>query len=504
MEQSDFSFWMLLLQLFAVSILALLVAGAIALVLMYVVDIRQKRHAIRRNFPVVGRFRYFFEHLGTFFRQYFFAMDREEMPFNRAQRSWVYRAAKNLNNTVAFGSTADAGAPGAIIFTPDPFPQIGNDKQSKPAVIGPGSRFPYAASSFFNVSAMSFGAISEAAVRALSRGCAESGCWLNTGEGGLAPYHLSGECDLVFQIGTAKYGVRDEQGGLNDEKLREVASHEQVKMFEIKLSQGAKPGKGGILPATKVSDEVARIRGIPAGKASISPNTHSDIHNVDELLDQVNHIRELTGKPVGFKLVVGGLAFFDQFSEAVLRRGLDQAPDFITIDSGDGGTGAAPQSLMDHAGLTIRESLPGVIDKLAEYGLRERIKIVAAGKLITPVDVAWALCVGADFVVSARGFMFALGCIQAMECNKNTCPSGVATQNPELQRGLDVHDKAVRVAHYVSNMMGEVGIIAHSCGVSCPGDLTRTHARIVIAPGQSQSLESYYARVNHKNPTAAL
>ena len=504
MEQASFSFWMLFLQIFAVAILALLVIAAIAIAWMYVADVRQKRHTIRRNYPVIGRFRYFFEHLGEFFRQYFFAMDREEMPFNRAQRSWVYRAAKNLNNTVAFGSTANAGAPGAITFIPHPFPAPDTHQVSEPVVIGPNCRLPYAARSFFNVSAMSFGAISEAAVRALSRGCAEAGSWLNTGEGGLSPYHLSGGCDLMFQIGTAKYGVRDEQGGLNDDKLLEIASHENVKMFEIKLSQGAKPGKGGILPAVKVSEEIASIRGIPEGVASISPNAHPDINNVEDLLDSVNHIRELTGKPVGFKLVVGGLRFFDELCEAILRRGLEQAPDFITIDSGDGGTGAAPQSLMDYAGLTIRESLPGVIDKLAGYGLRERIKVVVAGKLITPVDVAWALCVGADFVVSARGFMFALGCIQAMQCNKNTCPSGVATQDPELQKGLDVTDKAARVAHYVANMVSEVSVIAHSCGVAEPSELNRSHAHIVTAPGQSQSLDSYYARVNHKSPSASL
>ena len=505
MEQADFSFWILLLQIFAVAILALLVIGAVVMAWMYVVDVRQKGHTIRRNYPVIGRFRYYFEHLGEFFRQYFFAMDREEMPFNRAQRSWVYRAAKNTNNTVAFGSTANAAAPGTILFVPHPFPSL--DTHRRPAesiIIGPHCRSPYSARSFFNVSGMSFGAISEAAVRALSEGCATAGSWLNTGEGGLSPYHLSGGCDLVFQIGTANYGVRDDAGNWSDAKMLDIAAHEQVKMIEIKLSQGAKPGKGGILPAVKVSEEIALIRGIPAGQASISPNGHPDIRNVEDLLDRITHIRQLTGKPVGFKLVVGGKRFFEQLFEAILRRGIEHAPDFMTIDSGDGGTGAAPQSLMDHAGLTIRESLPGVIDKLAEYGLRERIRVIVAGKLITPVDVAWGLCVGADFVVSARGFMFALGCIQAMQCNKNTCPTGVATQDPELQKGLDVGNKAARVAHYVANMVEEVTVIAHSCGVDEPSQLNRSHAHMVIGPGQSEALDSYYARVGSKGAPIAV
>jgi glutamate synthase domain-containing protein 2 len=339
------------------------------------------------------------------------------------------------------------------------------------------------------------------ATLALSGGAARAGCWLNTGEGGLSPYHLDGGCDLVFQIGTAKYGVRDGQGRLSDERLRELAAHEQIKMFELKLSQGAKPGKGGILPGIKVTEEVARIRGIPVGHDSISPNGHPEVRNVEQLLDMLGHIRAVTGKPVGFKLVIGGGGFLDELCRAVLRRGLEQAaPDFITLDSGDGGSGAAPQSLMDHAGLGIRETLPAVVDTLREYGLRERIRVIAAGKLILPVDVAWALCVGADFVVSARGFMFALGCIQAMQCNRNTCPTGITTHNPDLQRGLDPADKTARVAHYVANMVKEVGVIAHSCGVRSPRDLRRTHARIVTEFGQSESLDRYYAKAAVQNP----
>ncbi len=502
MADYGLSIWILGLQVFAVGVLTLLVMGVLAIIWMYVHDVRQKRHAILRNFPVIGRFRYFFEHLGHFFRQYFFAMDREEMPFNRAQRSWVYRAAKNIDSTLAFGSTANLAAPGAVLFVPEVFPTLEEDAVlAGPLLIGPHCANPYLARSFFNVSALSYGAISKVATLALSGGAARAGCWLNTGEGGLSPYHLDGGCDLVFQIGTAKYGVRDAQGRLSDERLRELAAHQQIKMFELKLSQGAKPGKGGILPGLKVTEEVAHIRGIPVGHDSISPNGHPEVRNVAQLLDMIAHIRAVTGKPVGFKLVIGGTGFLDELCLEVLRRGPEgAAPDFITLDSGDGGSGAAPQSLMDHAGLGIRESLPAVVDTLREYGLRERIRIIAAGKLILPVDVAWALCVGADFVVSARGFMFALGCIQAMQCNRNTCPTGVTTHNPDLQRGLDPADKAARVAHYVANLVREVGVIAHSCGVPSPRDLQRSHARIVTEFGQSEPLDRYYAKAAAQNP----
>jgi len=469
---------------------------------MYIVDSLQTKHAIRKNFPVVGRFRYFFERLGEFFRQYFFAMDREEMPFNRAKRSWVYRAAKNVDDTLAFGSTKSISEPGAVLFVTHPFPTLAEDSAvAKSMIIGPYCRQPFTTSSFFNVSAMSFGAISQPAVCALSRGAAMAGCWVNTGEGGLSPHHLQGGADIVFQIGTAKYGVRDEAGKLDDEKLLAIAAHPQVKMFEIKISQGAKPGKGGILPGIKVTEVIAMTRGIPIGEDSISPNGHADIRTVGQLLTVLNHIRELTGKPVGFKLVVGGTGFFDELCQTIRQRGVEQfAPDFISIDSGDGGTGAAPQSLLDSAGLSIRETLPMVSDKLLEHGLRDRIGLIAAGKLITPTDVAWALCAGADFVVSARGFMFALGCIQAMQCNKNTCPTGVTTHDKNLQQGLDPADKATRVANYVANMEKEVGTIAHSCGVSEPRQLSRHHARIVTELGQSVPLDVLYRKQAKDNP----
>ncbi len=487
---------------FAIVILLLLVVALVVVVWMYIADVRQTQHTIKRNYPVIGRFRYIFEHLGQFFRQYFYAMDREEMPFNRAQRSWVYRAAKKVDGTLAFGSTVNTHQPCTVLFVAHPFPTLTEDSASaSPVTVGPYCREPYTTDAFFNISAMSFGAISRPAVQALSHGAAKSGCWLNTGEGGLSPYHLEGGCDLVFQIGSAKYGVRDKQGHLDDARLKAIAEHAQVKMVEIKISQGAKPGKGGILPAVKVTEEIASTRGIPVGEDSISPNGHPDIRNVDQLLDRIQHIRELTGKPVGFKLVVGGTSFFDDMCAAIVHRGArEAAPDFISIDSGDGGTGAAPQSLLDYAGLNIRETLPLVIDKLKEYDLKGRISVIASGKLITPVDVAWALCVGADFVVSARGPMFALGCIQAMQCNKNTCPTGITTHDPSLQKGLDPALKADRVANYVLSMEQEVGVIAHSCGVREARELSRRHARIVTELGQSVPMDEFYSKAAEQNP----
>jgi len=462
---------------------------------MYIADVTQTAHAIRRNYPVIGRFRYLFEKLGKFFRQYFFAMDREELPFNRAERTWVYQAAKNVDTTGAFGSTRDLRPPGTLLFVSCPFPTLDVDAAPVGEVtIGPDCEHPYTTSNLFHISGMSYGAISRPAVQALSSGAHMAGCWLNTGEGGLSPYHLEGGADLVFQIGTAKYGVRDAAGRLSDDRLREVAAHPQVRMFEIKLSQGAKPGKGGILPAIKVTEEVARIRGIPVGKDSISPNRHPEIDSVEELLDMIVHVRNVTGCPTGFKTVIGAYGWLDKLFQAIERRGAGSAPDFITIDSADGGTGAAPMSLLDYMGLPIWESLPMVADMLEKHGLKQRIRLIASGRLINPAEVAWALCVGADFVVSARGFMFALGCIQAMQCNRNTCPTGVTTHDPDLQKGLDPALKSVRVANYARAIEREVGVIAHSCGVHEPRQLRRFHARIVTGPNRSVSLEEFYAR----------
>lgn len=480
--------WLTTIFIFVVGVFILFLMG------VYLSDVTQTKQAIRRNYPVIGHFRYFFEHMGMFFRQYFFAMDREEMPFNRAQRSWVYRASKNIDNTIAFGSTRDLRPSGTVLFVNTPFPTMGKDAvKQKPVDIGKGyCEIPFTTASIFNISGMSYGAISKPAVLALSLGAKRAGAWMNTGEGGLSPYHLQGGADIVFQIGTAKYGVQNSDGSLSDEKLRDIASHQQVKMFEIKISQGAKPGKGGILPGEKVTEEIANIRHIPVGSDSISPNRHPEIKTNDDLMNMIHHIRKITGKPVGFKVVLGGNGWIDQLCHDINERGLDYAPDFITVDSADGGTGAAPMSLMDYVGLPIIESLPLLINTLIKNKLRDRIKVISSGKLINPPDIAWALCVGADFITSARGFMFALGCIQALQCNKNTCPTGITTHDKKLQRGLNPMHKAERVYNYATNMVHEVGVIAHSCGVRTPSELNRSHARIVQDNGLSLPLDDIY------------
>lgn len=459
----------------------------------FIIDVTQTRNAIRRNFPVLGRFRAFFEFFGEFFRQYFFAMDREEMPFNRHQRNWVHRAATDESNTVAFGSTRDLRPTGTLLFINSPFPTLEESVvKVTPLVFGPYCAKPYSTTSLFNISAMSYGAISRPAVRALSRGAAAAGCWLNTGEGGLSPFHLEGGCDLIFQIGSAKYGVRDEAGQLSDQRLSEIAANEQVRMFEIKLSQGAKPGKGGILPGIKVTDEIAAIRGIEPGQDSLSPNRDPDLETIDDILDRIEHIRRVTGKPVGLKTVVGFKGWLMRLFETSLARGLESAPDFITIDGAEGGSGAAPMGLIDYMGLPIHESLPLVVDMLVRLGLKDRIKVIASGKLITPPDAVWAYCVGADVVVSARGFMFSLGCIQAQQCDKDTCPTGITTHNPRLQRGLVVAEKAQLVTNYVRNINKGIRLICHSCGAHEPSELGRDHCRIVMPNGRSAPLDEIY------------
>jgi glutamate synthase domain-containing protein 2 len=474
------------------TLIAFVLLALVAVV--FVRDITQKKHTVLRNYPVIGHLRYWMEELGEYFRQYFFMNDREEMPFNRATRGWVYRLAKDEGGVIGFGSTNDTTAPGSILFVNAPFPVLEEDRlPTPPLTVGEGScRHPFEAKSLVNISGMSFGAISEPAVRALSRGAAAAGCWMDTGEGGLSPFHLEGGCDIIMQIGTANYGIRDAEGRFSPERAREIAAHPQVKAFEIKLSQGAKPGKGGVLPAAKVTEQIAAIRGIPPHVDSISPNRHHGIANVDQLLDAIARVRDLTGKPVGVKTAIGGWEFMNEFAEAILRRGPDCAPDFLAIDGGEGGSGAAPQALMDHMALPITEALPRVVDVLIESGLKRHIRVIAAGKLVTSARAAWALCVGADFVNTARGFMFSLGCIQALRCHMNTCPTGVTTHNKRLQRGLVVQEKYLRVANYALNMAREIDMIAHSCGCRHARELRREHVRMVQPAGQSIALNMLY------------
>lgn len=484
----------------ALNILATLFIVVIGLVVLmvaafYVLDRTQSRDAIRHNYPVIGRFRDLFTHLGEFFRQYFFALDREEMPFNRAERDWIYKSAKGRNNTVPFGSTRNLSLAGTPIFVNCAFPKLDDEASNPPAVLfGPHTQNPYKASSIINISGMSYGSLSAPAVSALSHGAQKADCWMNTGEGGLSPYHLEGGADIIFQIGTAKYGVRDEKGGLSDMKLAELTARPEVKMVEIKLAQGAKPGKGGILPASKVTAEIAKIRGIKKGQPSISPNRHPEVDSVEDLLDFVDRIRTVSGLPTGFKTVIGAYGWIYELCDEIERRGVEYAPDFITVDGGDGGTGAAPMSLMDNVGLPLKQALPTLVDILERRGLKDRIKVIASGKLVTPAEVAWAYCAGADMVLTARGFMFSIGCIQALRCHSNTCPTGVTTHKKHLQAGLDPKVKAEFVASYVEKMRKDVAMIAHSCGAAHARDLKRHHVRIVQPDGTSIPLDEIFRR----------
>jgi glutamate synthase domain-containing protein 2 len=458
--------------------IALLVLAAVSAGIfgVYLHDKRQTNHTILRNFPVIGHVRYFAETWGEYMRQYQYLPDWAERPFNRLERSWVYRSAKGVSNLVSFGSE---NIP-SFVFRNAAFPVLEEEKRPYPGKLigvatGPGAcEYPFVAKNFFNISGMSYGALSFAAVTALSRGAKLAGVWMSTGEGGLSKFHLEGGGDIVMQIGTAKYGVRELDGSLSESRIREIAAYPQIRMFEVKLAQGAKPGKGGILPANKVTAEIAAIRGIPEGQDSISPNRHRDIGSVHELGEFIHRVRSLSGKPVGVKFVVGGTEFVTEWF-ADCKANPEHCPDYVHVDGGEGGTGAAPASLADYVGLPITQALPIVADVREQYGLTERIRIVAAGKLVTPDKVAWALCMGADFVSSARGFMFSLGCIQAMKCGSGNCPTGVTAVDPKLIRGLDPTDKAVRVSKYAKRMQDEVEIIAHSCGLHNASEFQPQH-----------------------------
>lgn len=464
-------------------ITGLIVLSSLAALALY--DFFQPHNAVLRNFPLLGHFRYILSFSGEFFRQYWGALDREEKPFNRAQREWMNRASDNNLHKVSFGSTKDLRAPGQFKLIAGHNFLLKEEAIATPAItFGPYAKRPYTTSAFLHISAMGFGPLSGPAVEALSLGAEKAGIWMNSGESGVSKYHFAGKCDVVYQIGTGKVGVKDSDGNLSDEKLRHFAEHPQIKMFEIKVTQGAYPGMGGYLPAVKMTPEVAKQRGVEPYKDSPAPERHKDIKTAADLLNMVNRIRTVTGLPVGFKTVFGREEWWEELADEIHHRGIESAPDYIVIDGAEGGTGAGMLAWMDSMDLSIRESLPRVVDKLIEHGLKERIKILASGKLVMPGDVAWALAMGADAVYTARGFMFALGCIQALRCAENTCPVGIAAHNKYLQRGIVPESKAARVARYARNIQEEVEGLARSCGVAHPRLLRREH---VLMTGEARS-----------------
>tara|TARA_Y100001960_G_scaffold328546_1_gene417595 strand:+ start:21136 stop:22617 length:1482 start_codon:yes stop_codon:yes gene_type:complete len=467
-----------------------LVIGLIALaiiavlVITWFIDSSQTKHSLRRNFPVLARGRWFMEYIGHFFRYYMVANDREERPFNRTDRTWGYKAAKGNNTTEAFGSTLDLkDIEYSFINSPYPFiPQTEEDNLPSAITYGEKTKNPYTTQSRINISGMSYGALSDVAVLSLSKGAHKGNFLMNTGEGGLSKFHKDGNAPLIFQIGTAKYGCGNEDLTINTDKLALLAKNDQIKMFEIKLSQGAKPGKGGILPADKVTKEIAEARGIQEGTASISPNRHVEVDSDETLLELIFKVKKYSEKPTGIKFCLGTPEHLDSLFELMnekkqLEDGHLYIPDFITLDSSDGGTGAAPMAHMDAMGMNIKHSLPILIAKLNEYNLRSDIKVIASGKLITPVQAAWAFSCGVDSINIGRGFLFSLGCIQARVCNKNKCPTGITTHNKKYTKGLIPEDKYQRVYNYHKTLTKELMGIAHSCGVKGFDKLNSKHIR---------------------------
>lgn len=427
------------------------------------IDLVQKKQAIRRNFPVLGRMRYLLELIRPEIFQYFIESDKEGVPFDREHRSLVYQRAKNVRDTTPFGTKMDVYAPG--------YEWVNHSLQAKHidatnmrvTVGGPDCRQPYSCS-LLNISAMSFGSLSKNAILAFSGGAKLGQFAHNTGEGGLSPYHLEGGGDLIWQIGTGYFSCRDEHGNFSPSKFAEKAALPNVKMIEIKLSQGAKPGHGGILPAAKVTAEIAEIRGVPMGKDVLSPPTHSTFSTPIGLLEFVRQLRDLSGgKPIGFKLCVGRRREFLAICKAMVKTGI--TPDFITVDGGEGGTGAAPLEFSNHIGAPLIEGLIFVHNALVGYSLRGRIRILASGKVSSGFSMLKRLAIGADIIMSARAMMMSIGCIQALKCNSNHCPVGIATQDRHLMAGLDPTDKSVRAAsfhkqtiHSLAEMLGALGL----------------------------------------------
>jgi glutamate synthase domain-containing protein 2 len=470
--------------------IVLIVLGFVLLALaaIGVRDLMQKKHAVTRNFPVIGHFRYFFEELGQPLRQYFFSGDLEERPYNRVTRSWVYASAKGQNNFVGFGSQVDHHEPGRMHILPSMYPTLTQDSTElpRPRVIGASRAQPYHPRRFANISGMSFGALSANAIRALSRGAALSGCYMSTGEGSLSPYHVEGGADILYQIGPAKFGCRRPDGRFDDEKAARILALPQVKLVEIKLSQGAKPGKGGVLPKEKITEEIAAIRGIPLGQDCHSPNRFEEFDDAGSLLDFVERVRRLTGKPIGLKMVVGSAAEIEELCAEIQARG--DGPDFIAVDGKEGGSGAAPLALADYVGLPLVDGLTAVDNALRRHGLRDDVTLIASGKIATGGEVATHIALGADLVHIGRGFLFSIGCIQALRCHTNTCPAGVTTQNQWLQSGLDPADKGARVSNYSLALERDLQMITHACGLHHPSELHRGHVVVNISPGVRKSL----------------
>jgi len=449
-------------------------------------DVTQTARAVRRNYPLTGRLRYMLEYIRPEIRQYFIESDDEKLPFSRSQRALVYARSKIQNDKRGFGSLKDMYASDAMWMGHSMRPVEADPKTFRTQVGGPDCRQPYAMS-VFNISGMSFGALSPNAVRALNKGAAKGGFAHDTGEGSISKYHREGGGDIVWQIGSGYFGCRTADGHFDADKFTAQAKDPQVKMIEIKLSQGAKPGHGGVLPAAKVSAEIAATRGVPMGQDCISPAAHSAFQGPEGLLGFVQTLRELSGgKPVGLKLCVGQPQEWLAVVEAMRR--LNVTPDFVVVDGAEGGTGAAPVEFADHMGMPLRDGLQLVHSSLVKAGLRDRIRLGASGKVVSAFDIARCLALGADWCNSARGFMFALGCIQSRSCHTDHCPTGVATQDLTRQRALVVTDKSERVYAYHRNTLHNLAELLGAAGLTHPSQVTADHIMVRDKDGRAVPL----------------
>jgi glutamate synthase domain-containing protein 2 len=472
------------------------VLGLLLIVALY--DITQKRHAILRNFPIIGHFRYLLEAIGPELRQYIVTSNNEELPFSRDQRGWIYASAKKQNNYAGFGSDNDQeGAPNYLIIKHDTLGKPEDEKHDETyplpsaKVLGGHRkrRKAFRPSSVVNVSGMSFGSLSSSAIEALNRGAAIAGCLHNTGEGGISPHHLHGG-DLIWQLGTGYFGARRADGSFDREEcLRKVEAH-PVRAIEIKLSQGAKPGLGGVLPGEKVTAEISNIRGVPVGQTVLSPSGHRVFSNVDELLDFVEDLADATGLPIGIKSAVGLLGFWKELADRMASE--DRGVDYIAIDGGEGGTGAAPFAFSDHVALPFKVGFSRVYTIFAERGVEQNVTWIGAGKLGFPENALLSFCLGADLIAVAREAMMAIGCIQAQRCQTGHCPTGVATQTPWLVRGLDPTHKGARLANYIVTLRKELTRLSHACGTTHPGLLTAKHMEILDGQFGARPLETVF------------
>ncbi|HOX81405.1 MAG TPA: FMN-binding glutamate synthase family protein [Chryseolinea sp.] len=465
------------------------------LIFMGIEDMVQTRQSLKRNFPVLGRLRYVFEDLRPKIQQYFVESDTDGLPINRNDRSVIYQRAKKQVDTTPFGTQLDVYAEGyewiGHSIVPVDFHKV--DHHPRSVVGNKDCTQPYSAS-LLNVSAMSFGSLSSNAVEALNAGAKIGGFAHNTGEGGLSPYHLKNGGDIIWQIGTGYFGARDENGNFSGDAFKINALKPEVKMIEIKLSQGAKPGHGGILPAAKNTPEVAAIRGVKAGTTVYSPPFHSAFSTPKELILFVKKLRDLSGgKPIGFKLCIGRKSEFISICKAMVE--LDTYPDFITVDGGEGGTGAAPPEFSNFVGMPLLDGLAFVVNMLNGFGIKKHIKIIASGKILTGFQMVRAIALGADICNSARAMMMALGCIQALECNKNTCPTGVATQDPYFIKGLVVEDKKVRVANYHKNTVESFVELIGASGLNSPAGLNRHQITRRVFMNEVRTFEEIYPSV---------